>query len=213
MDLAGEDLLAVTTVAAAAARILKDLRERGNHDALTDHHFVALVGTARALLRGDVTETDLKAFEQEPGLWHLLQALVREVKRIGPEKSLAEIRRHIQVNVSKADATAHWREFSRIPNFLKHADRDPKASIPELEVEPAKYIEMAITTYLEFGARVTPEIRVWIAKGSVDKGLPIAAADKIGVQIGEVLASVPAVQRGRAALELVSRLKREQAGS
>jgi hypothetical protein len=212
MDLGGEDPLAVTTVAAAASRILKDLREDCGHDVLADHHFTSLVGTARALLRGEVAEADVRAFERQPGLWRVLQMLVTRLERIGPEKSLAEIRREIDVDATAVDAAAYWRTFNRVPNFLKHADHDAKAHIRESDVDPSRYLMAAIGTYLELGAGVTPEIRAWFAKAAVDQGTPVPEADALGRKIAEVLAPSPAEERGRVALEIINRLKEAPAG-
>jgi hypothetical protein len=55
-----------------------------------------------------------------------------------------------------------WKPFTRIPNFLKHAEKDPGESIPDHSYDlTVTEIGFAATLYSRLAGRYTPEMRAF----------------------------------------------------
>lgn len=84
MTFADEDVLAATTVAAAAYRLLRDIKRKRGHRVLSDEWRDAIVGTARALVRGEIPDGEVKSI-RESDFWPVISELAKRIEAEGAE--------------------------------------------------------------------------------------------------------------------------------
>jgi hypothetical protein len=151
MTLLNEDRLAVHTVAAAAYRILRDMKERRGRSELTDMWKAAIYSLAQEYLAGKPFPS---CFKEAPDLKELVIAIANEVKNYeiaGPE----------QLNLEVTGERQHWSKFNSPANFLKHADRDSVAAMNLEEFENDRLLALASRSYAEIIGHLTPEMQVF----------------------------------------------------
>jgi hypothetical protein len=162
MLLSDEDLVAITTLGAAAYRILRDLRAHEGHPVLENLWKTDVVGVARALARNELSEREIGVLSHDSA-WDLIQSVATFVREVGTDLSMEELCVRVTLNVPPDFERKYWKHANRIPNFLKHADSDPYADIAEQELEPREMILRSVFLFSDLGGDVSPEMQVWYA--------------------------------------------------
>jgi hypothetical protein len=163
MTFAGEDALAIHTVAAAAFRLLRDLKEkRGHKKLLAELWRHGVLALAREFARGELQDENIKLF-RSTDLWPLINSLAQQIKTFGINKKMSELQSLLSVNVPDEQERMYLSILNRGANFLKHADADNQASLSADELNTEVLISGACEAYLDLMGRWTPEMEVWIA--------------------------------------------------
>lgn len=207
MAFADEDVLAITTVAAAAYRLLKDLKEKRGRKVLADEWRDNLLGVARSFVRGTLPEEDIRSFK-ESDVWSAVVMIAEQIRAVGADKKISELRSIFEVHVPPPTERQHWATFNKAPNFLKHADRDQDSSLAANEVKPDNLILAACNIYFDLMGHLTPEMEVWsLNELHVNRKLALSRADRVRERMIKALRSANAGQRSSVAMELMSILK------
>lgn len=138
MFFAGEDELAVHTVASAAYRILTDLKSERGKDEVGDYYLTAIFYCVRDYLRG--TLPSYLANDPDAMKW------IREMAERFPINGSTKFE-DVTASVSLDVARSFWKERNKVSNFLKHADRDPKAHIALDEVDNLTLLMQSLGSY------------------------------------------------------------------
>jgi len=138
MFFAGEDELAVHTVASASYRILADLKEDRGRDEVGDHYLTAIFYCVRDYHRGT-----LPAYiANNPATMNWIRNMAEKL----PIKESTEYE-EVKAFVSPDAARAYWQKRNKVSNFLKHADRDPKATIALDAVDNLDLLVQCLSSY------------------------------------------------------------------
>jgi hypothetical protein len=206
MTFAEEDVLAITTVANAAYRVLRDIREKRGHKVLADQWRDAVLGVAHALARGELPEDDINLFKKSD-LWPVISKLAEQIRARGTDRKISELRSLVEVHVPAHTEKLYWAAFNKSANFLKHADIDYDASLAADEVDPDILILAGCSLYLDLIGRLTPEMQVWSAHElCVKRGLT-PPKDGPFENIAEALRTVDPTQRNGESTKLILNLK------
>src|SRR5947207_2177785 len=100
MTFAGEDTLAIHTIAAAACRVLRDLNAKRGRNVLAEEWRDNWLSVARGFVRGELPPERLRVFKEDAAAWKVITWLADHVKRLGPEKKISELAAHIGVDLS-----------------------------------------------------------------------------------------------------------------
>jgi hypothetical protein len=207
MTFADEDSLAITTVAAAAYGILRNIAEKRGRKVLAEEWRDGVLGVARALARGTLAKEEIDLFKKADA-WPVIVMLAEEIRTEGADRKISELRSIVDVAIPTDTETRHWRAATRVPNFLKHADRDYDASLSEGEIQPASLILAACNLYFDLIGRITPEMRVWsLNELHVNRNLALAQPNRLWERMIKALRSAGTKQRGSVAMELIAILK------
>lgn len=208
MTFSGEDALAITTVAAAAYGLLKGLKEKRGEKVLADEWRDNLLGVARSFVRGTLPERDISAFK-ESGIWPIVETIAEQIRIAGADKKIPDLRFIFEVHIPHPAEKQHWTDFNKVPNFLKHADRDHDKSLAADVVQPANLILAACSLYFDLMGRLTPEMEVWsVNELNVNRELALSRPDRLREKMIKALRAAEDEARGSVAIELVSILKR-----
>jgi hypothetical protein len=121
LTLQGEDHVAIHTIAAAAYRILRDVKDKRGRSELSDLWANSLFKVATDFLTGvDMPEV----FAEDAYLMEVVQDVVQKIK-IGEVKTANDI----FVKIAEDQQKSYWRKFNTSANFLKHADKDIDESL------------------------------------------------------------------------------------
>src|SRR5271169_478671 len=112
MAFAEEDVLAITTVAAAAYRILRDVKEKRGERAFADDFRDTYLGVARAFVRGDLPEKDINLFRNS-AMWPVISLIAEGIKKAGADRSIVDLRSIVEVKVPTHAERQHWNEVNR----------------------------------------------------------------------------------------------------
>jgi hypothetical protein len=137
---AGEDELAVHTVASAAYRLLSDLKAHRGRDEVGDFYRTSIFYLVRDFRRG--TLPGYIANDPEMMGW------IREVAKQLPIQADSKFS-DLSVSVPTSAARKFWLKRNEIPNFLKHADRDAKAHISLDDVDNLQLLMDAYRAYID----------------------------------------------------------------
>lgn len=169
MVLADEGELAVHTVAAAAYQLLRNIKfKRGRSDA-HDLFLRGLVGIAQDLATGKIHAIPSSITESAPALRHPIEAVCDGLVT-GTISSFEDIS-----PIDVPEKEPFWAEFNRPASFLRHADKDPDASLDLSKIKKEELLMRATTVFFEITNRLTPEIEAYymFAIGDrEDSGLP-----------------------------------------
>jgi hypothetical protein len=160
MWLAGEDILAITTVASAAYRVLRDIHEHAGRRVLAEEWKTDIVGVARALVRGDLSEREIAIFKEDRS-WVVIESLAHFVRDVGADQSMEALCAKVTLDIPPEIERAHWSAINLIPNFLKHADSDPAGQIFEEGLDPRLTMLRSCMLYSDLMGALTPEMQVW----------------------------------------------------
>lgn len=197
MFFAGEDELAVHTVASAAYRLITDLGRRRGRDEVGEVYKAAMFYVVRDYRRG--TLPSRLADDAE------LMDRVREWAEALPIDENTEYE-DLTVLASPGLVEDFWRSRNKVFNFLKHADRDATRHMSMDEVDNFHLLMMALTAYVDVGGDVAAEGYVlWLYSHLHDgaaEGLPEDLPDGAG--------RLPNDQQREYFSECLAALKRER---
>lgn len=159
-----EDALAINTIANASYGIFSDLlKHRGKDESQWPFHY-GLLRSAYDIAHGETVNPELKAlFESTPSLIDMIEffrdnpeALPQELSVVGSDDRLKKA----------------WFDLRKPANFLKHADRDPKAIVDESVFENEEILVRAINASLHLNADFTPEKEFFVSAMYALKKIP-----------------------------------------
>lgn len=140
MYFAGEDELAVHTVASAAYRLLADLKaERGMDEAATVY-LASIFYVVRDYRRGNLP----KEMASDPEFMKWAQEMAEQLP-IRADTKFEEV----SVTLPRELVGQFWNQRNKVANFLKHADRDSQASIPLDEVDNLTLLMQCYRAYMD----------------------------------------------------------------
>jgi hypothetical protein len=150
-----EDELAIHTVAAAAFRVLRDIKGKRGSSFAADVMKEALYDFTRRYMEGTLRADEVEHLKAA-GLLPFIISLVGRINSDGGKFD----REQISVQM---DFQAEQRMFpSAVANFLKHADRDVGAHLVE-EVKNLDLLIRATAAYLQLIKDRSPELTVFRA--------------------------------------------------
>lgn len=141
MYFAGEDELAVHTVASAAYRIIADLKSKRGRDEAADYWLMLCFYFVRDHRRG--TLPDFVTEDQEQ------MARIRELAEQLPMITATSRFEDINASATPDFAKWFWDKRNKVANFLKHADRDASAHISMDEVDNLLLLLQAQASYFD----------------------------------------------------------------
>lgn len=140
MFFSGEDELAVHTVGAAAYRLLADLKTDRGRDEVGDYYLTSIFYCVRDYRRGTLPSY----LQNDPEMMRWIQELAEQLP-INADSNFEDVK----VTVPKSVATDYWQKRNSASNFLKHADRDPNASLSLDEVDNLHLLIQAYGAYVD----------------------------------------------------------------
>jgi hypothetical protein len=163
MTLQDEDELGVHTLAAAAYRILRDLKQKRGRSELCDSLNRSLFYIARDLASGKLRDVP----EEMDALSAVLRTLVDAIRR-------GEVRTKFDVHYFKPirEETAYWRAFNVPSNFLKHADLDADNSLVLDRLDNNDLLLRASAAYADLMGQLTPEMLAYTVFTYIDEWDP-----------------------------------------
>lgn len=202
MFFAGEDELAIHTVAAASYRVLHDLNQkRGKRLVPYEAWHYGTFQVALAFATG--TENELPEPLRVLGDNEIiigLSGLIRShILKLGKVPDFQDF----IVRVPPEE----WQRFNLISNFLKHADRDPHKFLTLTEGEELKLISDAVYAYIRLMHHLTTEMRVFFAYVSVLLEDP-SGLDDAQTAIFNGLKKLDTGERRQACIEMIDVLQR-----
>ncbi len=138
MFFAGEDELAIHTVASAAYRIISDLKKKRGRDEVADYYLTTIFYIVRDYRR----DTLPKLLTEDPEAMKWIQEMAVQF----PITASMEFK-DIKGSVSKETAREWWHKRNKVSNFLKHAEHDAKAHISLHEVDNLNLLARALASY------------------------------------------------------------------
>ena len=140
MFFAGEDELAIHTVASAAYQILRDLKAKRGRNEAADHYLNMIFYAVRDYRRG--TLPDYIATDPE------MMQLVRDMADRLPITASSNFN-DVTATVPQNVAQEFWQKRNAVSNFLKHADRDAKSHISLEDVDNLNLLLQASGAYVD----------------------------------------------------------------
>lgn len=138
MFFAGEDELAIHTVASAAYRIISDLKKKRGRDEVADYYLATIFYVVRNYRRGILP----KQLTEDPEAMKWIQEMADEFP-ITASMKFEELRG----SVSNETAREWWHKRNKVSNFLKHAEHDAKAHISLQEIDNLNLLSHALASY------------------------------------------------------------------
>lgn len=154
MYLSGEDELAIHTIAAAAYRVLRDLKEKRGHGELADNVRWGLFAFAEDLATGRIQK--LPQFLVRDGLSPLVESIADRMRR-GEVKTYNDVEILPDWRVERS----HWKKFNTAGNFLKHADFDEQKLLADSDLQNDLLLVSASMAYRDIMGDPTPEMFVF----------------------------------------------------
>ena len=155
MSLANEDELAIHTVAAAAYRVLRDIKEKRGRSDSHDLFLRGLFGIAHDLATG-------KKNSMPPAIADAGPALLGAIESMRAGIAAGTIKTWQDLAPIKVDNEGQfWREFNRPFNFLKHASEDSNEALDLSKIKNHELLVRAAGVFMEITNRTTPEIEVY----------------------------------------------------
>lgn len=149
MFFAGKDELAIHTVAAAAHRIVADLKKERGRDEAGDYFLTTTFFLVRDFRRGTLPQR----FADDPQMMKFIRQLAEQL----PVTATSGYK-EFQVDLDSHARAKFWKKVNRSSNFLKHADHDAAASLPMNDVDNLNRLILAFSSYRDLvGGAVAPE--------------------------------------------------------
>ena len=138
MFFAGEDELAIHTVASAAYQIIADLKKKRGRDEAGDYYLTMIFYVVRDYRRGTLP----RQFTQD-------QAAMSWIKEMAEQFPITASMEYKDINGSIPEDIARewWKKRHKASNFLKHADRDAKGHISLEEIDNLNLLTLALASY------------------------------------------------------------------
>ena len=138
MFFAGQDELAVHTVASAAYRIIADLKEKRGRDEAGDFFLTAVFFVVQDYRRGTLP----KHLASDPQFMKSVREMADQIPITASTKY-----EEIEVRLPPAAKKRFWTAMNRASNFLKHADRDSTASLSLAKFDNLLLLVLAFGSY------------------------------------------------------------------
>ena len=140
MYFAGEDELAIHTVASGAYQVISDLKKKRGRNEVGDYYLTKIFYAIRDYRRG--TLPGYLADDRETMKW---------IRELAEQIPITETSKYedIKVSVSGDDVKQFWNKRNKIYNFLKHADDDPNSHISMSDVDNLSLLMQAQSAYLD----------------------------------------------------------------
>ena len=140
MYFAGEDDLAIHTVASAAYRVISDLKLKRGRNEVGDYYLTMIFYAIRDYRRG--TLPSYLADDHETMKW------IRELAERIPITETSKYE-DIKASVCNDAMRQFWKKRNEIYNFLKHADNDANNHISMGDVDNLSLLMQAQSAYLD----------------------------------------------------------------
>ena len=140
MYFAGEDDLAIHTVASAAYRVISDLKEKRGRNEVGDYYLTMIFYAIRDYRRG--TLPSYMADDHETMKW------IREMAEKIPITATSKFE-DIKTTASDDVVGQYWKKRNKVYNFLKHADNDANNHISMGDVDNLSLLIRAYSSYLD----------------------------------------------------------------
>ncbi len=140
MYFAGEDDLAIHTVASAAYRVISDLKEKRGRNEVGDYYLTMIFYAIRDYRRG--TLPGYLADDHETMKW------IREMAERIPITATSKYE-DIKADASNDVIGEYWKKRNKVYNFLKHADKDANKHISMGDVDNLSLLMRAFSSYLD----------------------------------------------------------------
>lgn len=150
-----EDELAIHTVASAAYRLLSDLKDERGLDEAADAYLTSIFYAVRSYKRGTLP----KHMSNDPEL----MAQIAEMAALLPIEADSSIG-DVKASIDAESAQRYWRNRNKAANFLKHADKDPSATLDATDVDNANLLMQCLGAYTDlFKDQLAPEgLVLWL---------------------------------------------------
>ena len=144
-----EDELAIHTIASAAYRFLADLKDDRGMDEAADAHLTAIFYAVRSYKRGTLP----KHMTGNPEMMAQI-AEMAAILPIGADSRIADVK----ASMDAESAQRYWRNRNKAANFLKHADKDPSATLDVTDVDNTHLLMQCLSAYTDlFKNQLVPE--------------------------------------------------------
>ncbi|RCW77701.1 hypothetical protein [Phyllobacterium bourgognense] len=151
----GEDELAVHTVAHAAYKLLSNIKTTRGRDEAADDYLNMVFYHVQEYRRGTLPSF----IANDPEMMQFIRDIADRLP-INASSRFTEVTASVTKNVAKD----FWDKRSKVANFLKHADRDPKAYLDSDEVDNLTLLTRAHGAYVDLThTHIDPEgIVLWV---------------------------------------------------
>lgn len=183
---ADEDELAIHTIAAAAYRLITDLKAARGRNEAADTHLVSIFYAVRDFRRGTLSKHI--ADDSEMMSW---VAEMAEKLPITSESKIEDITAYIGDEATRA----FWRNRNEASNFLKHADKDSQGLLSLEKVDNFILLMQAAGAYVDISKNdLGPEGLILWLYSTVQQGEVETLPEKFK-SIGERLLQVEGIER------------------
>lgn len=138
MFFAGEDELAIHTVASAAYRIISDLKKKRGRDEVADYYLTTIFYAVRDYRRGTLP----KRLIDDPEAMKWIQEMAEQIP-ITASMEFEDIRGTVSDDVARD----WWRKRNKASNFLKHAEQDTNQHISLEDIDNLNLLSRALASY------------------------------------------------------------------
>lgn len=154
MTFAGEDELAIHTIAAAAYSVLRDIKKKKkDKNELKDQIGNGLFAIAKDLVDGTLSEIPTP-ISNEKVVKELVLRIAEQIKSSGAQ-SMEEV---FDIDLPANYEMDFWNKQNKPANFLKHADRDTDSYMPVEKFESGELILMACGSFIDIMRVPTSEM-------------------------------------------------------
>ena len=200
MFFAGEDELAIHTVASAAYSVICDLKSQRGRDEVGDYHLTTWFYAVRGYRRGTLPSYLI----DDPETIKYIRELAEQLPITASSKY-----EDFNVSVSPDIEQEFWVKRNKVSNFLKHANRDASAHISMEEVDNLFLLMLAQGSYLDLtGDDLTAEGFVLWIYHAVDTGTNEGLPTEL-LKSATVLEHLPRHERMKFCSHLLNKLKEE----
>lgn len=140
MFFAGEDELAIHTVASAAYSVLSDLKAKLGQDEVGDYHLTSIFYAVRDYRRGTLPTY----LSEDPETMKCIRELAEQLPIVASTNI-----KDITATVSSDVAKKFWQQRNKVANFLKHADRDAQSHVALDDVNNLHLLMQALSAYID----------------------------------------------------------------
>lgn len=152
MTFSGEDPLAIHTVAAAAYRLLRDIKQKRGRSELADILGRSLFYIAKDIV-AEKPESIPKELISEPQLMKIIETIVDSMRN-GEFQTPDQVAMIVSIH----NEHKHWSEFNIPANFLKHADLDSSRALSSNKLNNDFLLASASAAYHDVMRYYTPEM-------------------------------------------------------
>jgi hypothetical protein len=194
-----EDDLAIHTIASAAYRLIADLKAERGLDEASDHYLTSVFYVVRDYRRGTLPSH----IQANPEMMAWVTEMAGKLP-IGPNTDLREVSVHIDMQTARA----FWNDQNRAANFLKHADRDGRASLDLETIDNSRLLMQALSSYTDLvkGNLLWPEGLVFWLYSLAEHG-DVGAFPEEYRDLGSRLIEVPLERRREFCAAFISDLR------